>query len=79
MITTATGLVTAICALGCCKWFEHLAASRLEDMSFAVSILSQKKHRRLPAGSGDLSGVKPVGETPAGVTPWAGKQDKEGA
>jgi biopolymer transport protein ExbB len=48
MITTATGLVTAICALGCCKWFEHLSASRLEDMSFAVSILSQRTQGRRP-------------------------------
>jgi biopolymer transport protein ExbB len=54
MITTATGLVTAICALGCCKWFEHLAASRLEDMSFAVSILNQKTHRRVSAGPNAL-------------------------
>jgi biopolymer transport protein ExbB len=45
MITTATGLVTAICALSCCKGCEHLSASRLRDMSFAVSILSEKLHR----------------------------------
>ncbi|MDR1899429.1 MAG: MotA/TolQ/ExbB proton channel family protein [Treponema sp.] len=45
MITTATGLVTAICALSCCKGCEHLSASRLRDMSFAVSILSEKLRR----------------------------------
>ena len=45
MITTATGLVTAICAASCCKWFEHLSASRLRDMGFAVSILSEKFRR----------------------------------
>jgi biopolymer transport protein ExbB/TolQ len=42
MITTATGLVTAICALGCCKLFEHLSSSRMEEMSVAVSLLTEK-------------------------------------
>jgi biopolymer transport protein ExbB len=82
MITTATGLITAICALSCCKWFEHLSASRLQDMSFAVSILNQKTHRRISAGSGDLSGGAPAREIPTGETPaniWAGKQEKENA
>ena len=62
MITTATGLVTAIFALGCCKWFESLVASRLRDMSFAVSLLSERfkgdllkggKSAADAAGSGD--------------------------
>ncbi|GHV96168.1 hypothetical protein AGMMS50293_24880 [Spirochaetia bacterium] len=44
MITTATGLVTAICALGCCKLFEHLSSSRLQEMSLAISLLTEK-HR----------------------------------
>jgi hypothetical protein len=50
MITTATGLVTAICALSCCKWFEHLSASRLRDMGFVVSILSEKFRRDILDG-----------------------------
>jgi biopolymer transport protein ExbB len=45
MITTATGLITAIFALSCCKWFEHLISSRLRDMGFAVSILGEKFRR----------------------------------
>jgi biopolymer transport protein ExbB len=45
MITTATGLVTALCAVSCCKWFEHVSASRLEDMSYAVSILTERARR----------------------------------
>jgi biopolymer transport protein ExbB len=40
MITTATGLLCAICALGAGKLFEHLGASRLEDLSRAVSLLA---------------------------------------
>jgi biopolymer transport protein ExbB len=51
MITTATGLVTAICAVSCCKWFEYLAAARLNDMSFVVSILSQRIRRDLLGGA----------------------------
>jgi biopolymer transport protein ExbB len=47
MITTASGLVTAICAVSCCKWFEHISASRLQDMSYAVSILTEKNRRDL--------------------------------
>jgi biopolymer transport protein ExbB len=43
MSTTASGLVTAIFALGGCKWFEYISASRLESMSLAVSFLSGKK------------------------------------
>ena len=42
MITTATGLVCAICALGCGKLFEQLGASRLADMGTAVSLLAEK-------------------------------------
>ena len=56
MITTATGLVTAICALSCCKGFEHLMASRLQDMSFAVSILSEHFRRDLISGPQENSG-----------------------
>jgi biopolymer transport protein ExbB len=47
MITTASGLVTAICAVSCCKWFEHISASRLQDMGYAVSILTEKNRRDL--------------------------------
>jgi biopolymer transport protein ExbB len=57
MITTATGLVTAICAVSCCKWFEHLAASRLNDMSFAVSILSEKIRRDILSDAEKPSGA----------------------
>jgi biopolymer transport protein ExbB len=42
MTTTATGLVTAIFALAFCKLFEHLAASRLEAMALAVSLMTEK-------------------------------------
>jgi biopolymer transport protein ExbB len=45
MITTASGLITAICAVSCCKWFEHIAASRLQDMGYAVSILTEKNRK----------------------------------
>jgi biopolymer transport protein ExbB len=50
MITTATGLVTAICAVSCLKWFEHLSASRLGDMGRAVSLLAQRNRQDLLAG-----------------------------
>jgi biopolymer transport protein ExbB len=53
MITTATGLVTAICAASCCKWFEHISASRLQDMSYAVSILGEKTMKAAPEKPAD--------------------------
>jgi biopolymer transport protein ExbB len=56
MITTATGLVTAIFALGCCKWFENLIASRLRDMSLAVSFLSEKFRQDILRGGSDGAG-----------------------
>lgn len=56
MITTATGLVTAICALSCCKGFEHLMASRVQDMSFAVSVLSEHFRRDMLTGPKESSG-----------------------
>ncbi|MDR2245463.1 MAG: MotA/TolQ/ExbB proton channel family protein [Treponema sp.] len=74
MITTATGLVTAICALSCCKWFEHLSASRLRDMSFAVSILSEKFRRDILTGAEGRSG-----ETADKIPPRDREQDKESA
>jgi biopolymer transport protein ExbB len=70
MITTATGLVTAICALSCCKWFEHLSASRLRDMSFVVSILCEKFRQDILAGAE---------ETTAKTPPQNREQDKESA
>jgi biopolymer transport protein ExbB len=70
MITTATGLVTAICALSCCKWFEHLSASRLRDMSFALSILGEKFTGPFRTPSGEAADKK---------APWTEKQDKENA
>jgi biopolymer transport protein ExbB len=45
MSTTATGLVTAIFALGCCKLFEYVSVSRLEAMSLAVSFLTEKERK----------------------------------
>lgn len=42
MTTTATGLVTAICAMGFGKLFEHLSASRLDAMAVIVSFLTQQ-------------------------------------
>jgi biopolymer transport protein ExbB len=57
MITTATGLVCAIFALGCGKLFEQLGASRLADMGTVVSLLVEKLrsgcagHSRSPAES----------------------------
>jgi biopolymer transport protein ExbB len=74
MITTATGLVTAICALSCCKWFEHLSASRLQDMSFAVSILSEKIRQDILSGPEENSGERAV-KTPSRNR----EQDKESA
>jgi biopolymer transport protein ExbB len=51
MITTATGLVCAIFALGCGKLFEQLGAARLADMGTAVSLLVEK----FRSGCGGLS------------------------
>jgi biopolymer transport protein ExbB len=45
MITTATGLVTALFAFAFCKFFEHIAASRLKDVSLAVSFLTEFSRR----------------------------------
>jgi biopolymer transport protein ExbB len=88
MITTATGLVTAICAVSCCKWFEHLSASRLRDMSFAVSILGERIRRESFRGEefhrDTLDGAEePAGELAGGpaakTAPKGGEQDKESA
>jgi hypothetical protein len=73
MITTATGLVTAICSVSCCKWFEHLSTSRLEDMGCAVSILTEKTRRAAPADGESRFMEEPspaeyAGETAAGST-----------
>jgi biopolymer transport protein ExbB len=52
MITTATGLVTAICALGCARLFEGLSTSRLKDMAAIVSLLAERKAlARAPEGA----------------------------
>ncbi|MDR0630284.1 MAG: MotA/TolQ/ExbB proton channel family protein [Treponema sp.] len=74
MITTATGLVTAICALSCCKGFEHLMASRLQDMSFAVSLLSEHFRRDMLTGSRESAG-----KTAAKPAPQTREQNKESA
>jgi biopolymer transport protein ExbB len=52
MITTATGLVTALCALGCARLFGHLSASRLKDMSVLISLLAERKALAGAAGRG---------------------------
>jgi biopolymer transport protein ExbB len=64
MITTATGLVTAICALSCCKWFEHLSASRLRDMSFAASILTERFRRDILTRAEETAGERAVKTPP---------------
>jgi biopolymer transport protein ExbB len=56
MITTATGLVTAICAASCSKWFEYVSASRLRDMSFVTSILGEKFRRDILGGATETPG-----------------------
>ncbi|MDR3122514.1 MAG: MotA/TolQ/ExbB proton channel family protein [Treponema sp.] len=43
MITTATGLVTALCALGAEKLFAALSEARLRDMAVAVSLLEESR------------------------------------
>jgi biopolymer transport protein ExbB len=42
MITTASGLITAICAVSAEKWFDHLAAARLQDMALGLSVLTER-------------------------------------
>ncbi|MDR1957093.1 MAG: MotA/TolQ/ExbB proton channel family protein [Treponema sp.] len=60
MITTATGLVTAICAVSCGKWFEHISAARLQDMAFTVSILTEQYQKAglIPPASGNREAQK---------------------
>jgi biopolymer transport protein ExbB len=43
MITTATGLVTAICALGGARILDGLSSSRLKDMAMILSLLAERK------------------------------------
>ncbi|MDR1176426.1 MAG: MotA/TolQ/ExbB proton channel family protein [Treponema sp.] len=74
MITTATGLVTAICAVSCCKWFEHQAASRLQDMSFVVSILSEKIRQDMLTAA-----KKTSGEAAATTQAESRRREKESA
>jgi biopolymer transport protein ExbB len=59
MITTATGLVTAICALGCARLFEYLAVSRLKDMAALVSLLAERRSLDRAAGKAAGAGEKP--------------------
>ncbi|MDR1909319.1 MAG: MotA/TolQ/ExbB proton channel family protein [Spirochaetaceae bacterium] len=60
MITTATGLVTALCALGCTRLFENMAALRLKDMAIAVSLLSEKRRagEREAPFAGEAGGLR---------------------
>jgi biopolymer transport protein ExbB len=44
MITTATGLVTAITAAALAKLFDSLAETRAREMSFAVSLLAEQRN-----------------------------------
>jgi hypothetical protein len=46
MITTATGLVTALCALGAEKLFGAITETRLRDMAVAVSLLEEKRSEK---------------------------------
>jgi biopolymer transport protein ExbB len=43
MITTASGLVTAISAFAARQIFEHIAGRRAEDMALAVSLLMEMR------------------------------------
>jgi biopolymer transport protein ExbB len=82
MITTATGLVTAICASSCCKWFEHLSASRLRDMGFAVSLLGEQVRReefRRDISGGAEETAPRGGETAAQTAQQGKARDKESA
>jgi biopolymer transport protein ExbB len=47
MITTAFGLVAALCASCCGRWFEHITAKRLQDMSLGLSLLTERFRRDL--------------------------------
>jgi biopolymer transport protein ExbB len=47
MITTASGLVTALFASCAGRWFEYLAARRLRDMGLGISLLSEQFRRDL--------------------------------
>jgi biopolymer transport protein ExbB len=47
MITTASGLVTALFASCCGRWFEYRAARRFRDMSLGISLLTDQYRRDL--------------------------------
>jgi biopolymer transport protein ExbB len=57
MITTASGLVTALFASCCGRWFEYRAARRFQDMGLGISLLTDQYRRDLlslpAAGSED--------------------------
>ncbi|MDR1618089.1 MAG: MotA/TolQ/ExbB proton channel family protein [Treponema sp.] len=56
MITTASGLVTALFASCCGRWFEYRTARRFRDMSLGISLLTDQYRRdllSLPARSED--------------------------
>jgi biopolymer transport protein ExbB len=53
MITTAAGLITAICAVSAEKFFEHLCASRLEDMALGVSLAAERIGAEFPERSAE--------------------------
>jgi biopolymer transport protein ExbB len=62
MITTAYGLVAAICASCCAKWFEHIVFTRLHNISIGISVLIETLRSDMlgPAGQQDAEGtVKP--------------------
>jgi biopolymer transport protein ExbB len=58
MITTASGLVTAIFASCCGRWFEYMAARRLRDTSVGLSLLTDQFRRDLLS----LPAAKPEGQ-----------------
>jgi biopolymer transport protein ExbB/TolQ len=47
MITTAFGLVAALFASCCGRWFEHITACRLQDMSLGLSLMTERFRRDL--------------------------------
>jgi biopolymer transport protein ExbB len=57
MITTAFGLVTALFALCCGRWFENAAARRYRDMSLGLSLLTERFRRDLLSPPVSVSGA----------------------
>jgi biopolymer transport protein ExbB len=56
MITTASGLVTALFSSCCGRWFEYRAARRFQDMSLGISLLTDQFRRDLLSPPQDGAG-----------------------